>query len=283
MRVLLVPNTDKPEAVAATRRLAAWLEERGDEAVLVRVDAEACGLEECSVSRTEVGTPALAVALGGDGTILKAFHVLGPVDTPLLGVNLGRLGFLSGAEATEAEEAVAAALEGRAEVERRHTLQARLYADGRDAGTHFALNDVVVGRVAPSRVIDLSVHVGGRPMVEYTCDGVVVATPTGSTAYSLSAGGPVVAPEVGGLVVTPIAPHTLTARSVVCGLEEEIELTFENPRRSDACVMVDGERVPCRRRLERVVVSRSDRDVSLVRLDGRSFIDVVRTKFFSEA
>lgn len=283
MRVLLVPNTDKPEAIAATRRLVAFAEDRGDEAILVRVDAEACGLEACAVSRTEVGTPALAVALGGDGTILKAFHLLGAVGTPLLGVNLGRLGFLSGAEASEAEEAVAAALEGRARVERRRTLIATVYADGREAGEHHALNDVVVGRVAPSRVVGISVRVDGREMVEYTCDGVVVATPTGSTAYSLSAGGPILAPEVSGIVVTPIAPHTLTARSVVCGEDATVELTFHNPRRADACVMVDGEQVPCRSRLERVVIGRADRDVSLVRLDHHSFFDVVRGKFFSEA
>jgi len=281
VRILLVPNTDKPAAVEAARSLSSWLKESGHTPVLVSNDAEACGLDECSVSRIEVGEPALAVALGGDGTILKAVHAMGDVDTPLLGINLGALGFLSGAEHADMREAIEGVLKGHARVERRAMLVATIVAGGREVGRHYALNEVYIGRSAPTRVVEIAVTVNRSPFASYTGDGLVVATSTGSTAYALSGGGPIVSPEVEAIIVQPIAAHTLASRGIVLSLEDRVEITCPNLRRAKVCVAVDGEQVPLRSSLDKVTVERGDRDVSLVRADGRGFLDVVQTKFFS--
>lgn len=279
MRVLLVPNTSKAEATDAVRRLAAWLAERGHEVVLAADDAGEVGLPELGVPQNELGGPGLVVALGGDGTIIKAVHILGDVDAPILGVNFGRVGFLSGAEAPNLTEAVEAALDGRASEERRMTLEATVFQGGREAGHYHALNEFFVGRRGASRVTDLTVRVNDRDLVSYTCDGIIVASPTGSTAYALSAGGPIVSPEVRGIVLVPVSPHTLADRAIILGPDDTLEIACPTGRRADVCMTVDGVEVPCRMALERVTVWRSSRDVTLLRLDGRAFLDVAARKF----
>jgi NAD+ kinase len=279
VRVLLVPNTEKEAALAAAAELADWLDQEGHEAVLLEIDAAACGLDACAVGPGEVGRPDLAVALGGDGTIIKAVHILGEVDTPLLGVNLGRLGFLSGAGASDTIAAVSAALGGEARVEKRAMLQLTVECDGRETGPFHALNEVVVGRLVAGRVVELAVRADGHDLTRYTGDGVIVATSTGSTAYALSAGGPIVTPDVACMLIVPVAAHTLARRAMVLSLDSEVELTCPNERRAEACVTIDGERVPCDQPFERVRVWRGDREVSLLKLDGTVFLDVVREKF----
>ncbi|MDZ4655494.1 MAG: NAD(+)/NADH kinase [Coriobacteriia bacterium] len=279
MRVLLVPNPANPRSVDATVRAATWLSAAGYEAVLMTDDAEACGLADHAVSRVDLGVPELVVALGGDGTILKSVHVLGDTAAPILGVNLGRLGFLSGAEADELPEALAAALAGEVKVEMRQTLSATVSVGGRRAGTYHALNEVFVGRTSSGRAVDLQVDVNGATVGRFMADGVIVATPTGSTAYSLSAGGPLVSPDVRGMVVVPVAPHTLNTRAMVVGPSDCVEITCPNPARCDAGVTVDGDQVPCRTVLDGVRVTVGDHDVRLLRLDGRGFFDVLSATF----
>lgn len=279
MRVLLVPNPTNDRSVSATRQLVMLLEARGYEPVLAADDAAACGVPARGVSRSDIGTPELVVALGGDGTILKAVHVLGAADTPILGVNLGRLGFLSGADGADFEEAVLTALAGEARVERRETLEALVDVGGRQAGSYHALNEIFVGRGSGSRVVELEVRVNGVRLWRFACDGVIVATPTGSTAYALSAGGPVVSPEVRGIVLVPVAPHAVAVRPMVLGPSDLVEISCPNPARSEACITVDGDHVPCRRTLDTVSVHIGDHDVRLLKLDGRGFFEVLTDKF----
>lgn len=280
MRVLLVPNTANATAVAATIELAAWLSAGGFQPVLATDDAVGCRLDSFAVPPSEIGEPVLTVALGGDGTILKAVHVLGDVEVPLLGVKFGRLGFLSGATPESMREAVAAALAGDVRVERRATLRAEVTMEGRSVGVYRALNEIVVARGGTSRVIAFDVALDGRRLARLRADGLIVATATGSTAYALSAGGPVVAPGFGGMVVVPVAPHTLAARPLVTDPGDTVEVTFPDPTRAEACVVVDGEATPCRQVVERVVVSRDEHDVALVKLEGRDFYDTVAEEFF---
>lgn len=279
MRVLLVPNPANPFAVACTVDLAAWLSATGFEPVLTSDDAGGCGLEECGVSPREIGEPALVVALGGDGTILKAAHLLGPVEVPILGVNLGRLGFMAGTGTDQVRDAVAAALAGEGRVERRSTLAATVQMGGRVVGRYRALNEVYLGRGASMRVIDTEIMVNGILISRMRCDGVITATATGSTAYALSAGGPIVSPEVACAVVVPVAPHTIAARSLVVGPSDTVEVHLPNPNRREACVAIDGELTPCRLDIESVSVVRGAHDVLLLKLDGRDFYEVVRAEF----
>ena len=281
MRVLLVPNPASERSVAAARVVARWLEERTYEPALVTDDAEACALPTLGVSRSDLGSPELAVALGGDGTILKAVHILSGQDVPILGVNLGRLGFLSGAEEADLEEALASALAGEARIERRQTLQALVDVGGRQAGGYRALNEIFIGR-GSGRVVELDVAVNGVRLWRMVCDGVIVATPTGSTAYAMSAGGPLVSPDVRGMVLVPVAAHTLLARPVVLGPCDRVEISCPNPARADACITVDGDQVPCRQSLDAVSVWIGDNDVSLVKLDGRGFYEVLAEKILGD-
>jgi NAD+ kinase len=279
VRVLLVPNPANDRSVSATQQLVSLLEARGYEPVLAADDAAACGFPARGVSRADIGVPELVVALGGDGTILKAVHVLGETDAPILGVNLGRLGFLSGADGADFEDAVLSALAGEARVERRDTLEALFDVGGRQAGSYRALNEVFIGRGGGSRVVELEVRVNGVRLWRFLCDGVIVATPTGSTAYALSAGGPIVSPEVRGIVLVPVAPHVVSTRPVVLGPSDVVEISCPNPARAEACITIDGDQVPCRRTLDTVSVHIGDHDVRLLKLDGRGFFEVLTDKF----
>lgn len=280
MRVVIVPNIENALAVAAATELATWLSGLGLEAVLVHSDAQATGLDNFGIARSDLGQPAMAVALGGDGTILKAVHLLGDVDVPLLGVKFGRLGFLSGASPDRMREAIEATLAGDVRIERRATLKAEAIMDGRVVGAYRALNEVVVSRGASARVVALDIAIDGRTLMDVRADGVIIATATGSTAYALSAGGPIVAPSFQGMVVVPVAPHRLATRAIVTEPHDTVEITLPDPSRADACVTVDGEAMPCRRSLDKLTVSRGQHDVSLVKLEGRDFYDTVAHEFF---
>ena len=280
MRVLLVPNTLNAAAVQATCELATWLVGEGFEPILSAEDAASIDLADFGVAPTDVGEPVLVVALGGDGTILKAVHLLGEAEVPVLGVKFGRLGFLSGASAGSMRAAVATALSGEASIERRATLRAEVVMEGRVVGEYRALNEVVVSRGGSSRVIALELGIDGYQIARLRADGVIVATATGSTAYALSAGGPIVAPGFGGMVIVPVAAHTLSARPLVTDAHATVELSLPDPSRAEACLIVDGGAMPCRRRIERVTVSRGGHDVLLVKLGGRDFYETVAAEFF---
>lgn len=280
MRVLLVPNVVNQAAVDAAVELATWCSGAGLSPVLSMSDAVECGLDGFGVEPSELGPLSLSVALGGDGTILKAVHLIGEDEVPLLGVKFGRLGFLSGARPERMREAVEAALAGEARIERRATLSARVVMEGREVGVYRALNEVVLARGESGRVVSYEIAVGGHTVARTRADGVIVATATGSTAYALSAGGPVVAPGFGGMVVVPVAPHTLQSRAVLTDPAENVEISLPDPQRSDARVVVDGEPVPSRRAIDRVVVCRGEHDVLLVKLDGRDFYETVAEEFF---
>ncbi len=280
MRVLLVPNILNPEAVKATVELSTWLVGQGFTPVLATEDAAGVGLADHGIAPADVGEPVLVVALGGDGTILKAVHLLGEAEVPVLGVKFGRLGFLSGASAGLMREAVATALAGEASIERRGTLAIEVVMQGRLVGVYRALNEVVVTRGASARVIVVELAVDGHKIARLRADGIIVATATGSTAYSLSAGGPIVAPGFGGMVVVPVAAHTLNARPLVTGPEECVEISLPDPTRADGCIIVDGEVMPCRLGVDRVSVKRGSHDVLLAKLDGRHFYDTVAAEFF---
>lgn len=281
MRILIVPNTDNPSAVTWARSLVDAIRPDGHDVMLAEADAAACGIDSGAVSPSAIGAPDLVVALGGDGTILKAVHLLAGADSPVIGINLGRLGFLSGAGDGDPLAATRAAIAGEGREERRSTLAASLIVGGRRSGTHEALNEVFVGRGVGARAVDIAVDVNGERLARWVCDGLMVATPTGSTAYALSAGGPLLAPDVSGLLIVPVDAHSLQARPVVVGASARISVTFPDPARADACVVIDGDVAPCRRSLEEVQVAVGPTDVRLLRLEGRGFVAAVHDTFLT--
>jgi NAD+ kinase len=219
------------------------------------------------------------MTLGGDGTLLRGARLLAGAETPILGVNLGRVGFLT----TAARDSVAAAVEalaaGRYAIERRQVLRAAIRgADGSERSATHALNDVVVHKGGVARVVRLRVLIGKEEVGPYSADGIVVATPTGSTAYSLSAGGPIVVPGVEALVVTPICAHTLAVRPLVIPATSEVVIEPIAPWADDLLVSFDGQVGTTLVTGDRVEVRRADHRVLLVRLEGDSFFELMREK-----
>ncbi len=224
----------------------------------------------------------LLLTLGGDGTLLRGARMVAGRDVPVLGINLGRLGFLTSVAGEDFEASLARIFDGHYEVDRRFTLEARVvHADGREGESFLALNDFAVHQAGVARVTRLDLFVGRGPDREeigsFSGDGVVLATPTGSTAYSLSAGGPIIVPSVECIVVTPIAPHTLAVRPLVIPAAEQV--TVRGLERSESLVLtVDGQVGRELAAGDEVRVRRSDVQIALVRLPGQSFFATLRRK-----
>jgi NAD+ kinase len=218
----------------------------------------------------------LLVVVGGDGTLLSvARHA--PAGVPVMGINMGQLGFLTDVTEAEALTMVARVLRGDYEVDQRLTLVATLERDGRVQRRFRALNDVVVSHGALARILDLEVSVDGIPFTSYRADGLIVATPTGSTAYSLSVGGPIVEPTVRVLLVSPISPHTLSNRPVVLRPEAIVRVAISR-RPRDVVVTIDGQEGVPMAAADVLVVRRARTLVSLVRSPDRTYYEVLRSK-----
>ena len=280
-RVGIVVRDGSPEVVSALDRLTGWLTKRS---VKLIVEEEHDGPRAPGETRLDTsGTPFdLVIALGGDGTLLRAARAVVGTDTPVLGVNLGRLGFLTSFPDAELESGLADVFEGRGRLDYRFALRGRIERKGEmDDGNFFALNDIVIHTSGAARVASLTLHVGRGASREevgsFAADGVILATPTGSTAYSMSAGGPIVVPDVACIVVTPICPHSLAVRPLVIPAHEVLSVTSLDPGAHHQ-VTVDGQVERGLESSETVVVAREERPVALVRLPGESFFRTMRTK-----
>jgi NAD+ kinase len=218
------------------------------------------------------------LTLGGDGTLLRAARIVGDNPVPILGINLGRLGFLTCAPAAGLEEALRRLAAGRYVVEPRMTLDARVMAvDGTESARFRALNDVVLHKGGFARVVTLRVQANGETVAHYSGDGVVLATPTGSTAYNLSAGGPVVFPTLETILLTPVSAHTLALRALVLPPTAEITLRVEDGP-DELLVTVDGQVGATFARGETLVVRRSAHPVPIIRFPEGSFFATMREK-----
>ena len=270
----LVVKRDRPRAARLAERMIAWLTRRK---IRVLVDADgalggAKGLSKRALARESD----LIVVLGGDGTLLSiARHA--PADLPILGVNLGELGFLTEVVEKEAMPMLARVLAGRYELDQRMRLAATLTRRGRVHSRFRALNDVVITNGARARIVEFSVAVDGLPFTTYRADGLIVATPTGSTAYSLSVGGPIVEPTVQVLLLSPISPHTLSNRPVVLRPEAEVKITV-GPREQDALLTIDGQEVVPLSAGDVIEVRQDREPVTLVLSPDRTYYDVLRSK-----
>jgi NAD+ kinase len=245
----------------------------------VRLDVEGAktlGLSDLAVSDDDLATRAdFVIAFGGDGTILRAARLAARAGVPILGVNVGGFGFLAELSTVDLPTALPDLVAGRYELDERMMLQAE--ADGIDAQSLLALNDVVVTTRGVARVLRLRVLVNREHLASYPADGVIVATPTGSTAYSLSAGGPILHPKVDAVVITPISPHTFNARSVVVDRNDTVDVELTVPSQ-DATVTVDGRVGFPMGETWRVRVRRARQTTRFIRLRSSSFYSILRTK-----
>jgi NAD+ kinase len=275
-KIGLIAHTGKAGVAELTRTLAHQLEEKGLTVLVETNTAELAGIA-AKHSISELGRAVdLLVVLGGDGTILHSLGQLGENIKPVFGINMGALGFLTCANSTAASEAVECIAEGKMVFSERSLLDVAVNSDG-NPSRMIALNDVVLSRGEVSRLVRLKTSVNGEVLTEFNADGLIVATPTGSTAYSLSAGGPILAPESGAFVITPICPHVLTNRSIIVDENAVIEIEVTE-REYPVFLTVDG-REPVRIATGVTVqIRKSERVLPLASLPGVSFFGVVRQK-----
>lgn len=220
----------------------------------------------------------LVVTLGGDGTLLRGARMVAADGVPVLGINLGHLGFLTSAPRDEVEEALAHWLAGDFEIDARMALAVHAEdGDGRAGKTHLALNDAVLHKTGAARVIRLSMRAQRDVVGSYSADGIILATPTGSTAYSLSAGGPIVSPSVDCIIATPICPHTLGVRPLILPADETITVEVLSPT-EELILTIDGQEHERLVPGQKVVARRAPQPVRLVRFAGQTFFQTLRRK-----
>ncbi len=315
MHIIVVRNNSNTKAVDASLFLATYLASQGIEYTLLDSSdlASVSGYEHLDVS--SCGDVNLAVALGGDGTILRTARLVGYSGIPILGINFGNLGFLANSSEEGVVSIVAAALSGDVVAEKRTNLKIDVVCEGEvdpwaddvysgerncqdndslcnefeekkpgrgeTKRNFFAFNEVAVTRGSRSRVIDFSLGISGSPIANMRGDGLVVSTATGSTAYALSAGGPLVAPSFTGLVVVPVSPHTLRSRALLTDASDVVEVGLEGMGKSyGATLVIDGESVEFNRPIARVYVSRGEAPTTLLRHKGESFYEHAAKVFF---
>ncbi len=279
--VLLVAHHDRVEAAALARLAATWLAEHGHSAWMTPEDAEPLELLDL-VSERKPESAGLALSLGGDGTMLRAVKMIGGSGVPIIGVNVGLLGYLTEVEPpalTAALERWAAGSEaGEWRIEERMMLDATLHRYGTDdVQTWTALNEGVVEKQEAGHTVRLLVRIDGAPFTSYAADGLIIATPTGSTAYSLSARGPVVSPKHRALLLTPVSPHMLFDRSLVLDPDEQVEIEVIGHR--SATLSIDGQTAASLDEGDTVVVRASACVARFVRFGERRFHQILKTKF----
>jgi len=277
-RVGIVAKPDAAEAPAALDRLLSWLSSRS---IAVALDKETCaltsGASAAAVRKEDLpGQVDLLVVLGGDGTLLSMARAVGDLGVPILGVNLGGLGFLTATPLDEMMAAVEALVSGQMAIEERMMLAARVRRRGEWLPTHIALNDVVILKSAMSRIINLSVAVEGRHATAYRADGLIISTPTGSTAYSLSAGGPILFPLMDAVVLTPVCSHTLTNRPIVLPGHDRIEVILRSAQQ--VMLTLDGQVGVELEENDTVEIRQAAARIRLARFPHKDFFSVLRTK-----
>lgn len=277
-RIGVVAKPKKPEAEPILRSLVGWLTERGREVVL---DQEAAAIFPGAgpgLPRAQVVAGAdLVVVLGGDGTLLSVARLIGDREVPILGVNLGGLGFLTEITLDELLPTLEAVLRGQFDVSRRLTLTARVLRAGAVIASYEALNDAVITKTALSRIVDLEAHVNGEYVATFRADGLIVSTPTGSTAYCLAAGGPIIYPTLPALVIIPICPHTLTNRPLVVPDSAVVEIV-QGATGEDVHLTVDGQVGVVLRHRDVVAIRRSERTIALIKSPKLNYFELLRAK-----
>lgn len=281
-KFFIIANRQKDKELKTARKVEAYLNSKGKSCILRE---ETSGQKARSNHYTDVEKipkdVECIIVLGGDGTLLQAARDVVNRQIPLLGINLGTLGYLAEIDRSSIEGALNHLILDEYIIEKRMMLNGKVYHKEELIAEDVALNDIVIGREGPLHVTRFHNYVNGEFLNSYTADGIIIATATGSTGYSLSAGGPIVSPETNILIMTPVAPHTLNTRSVIFPAEDEI--TVEIGEGSQGCeakavVSFDGDTNVAMRTADRVVIRRSVQDTQIVKISNISFLEVLRRK-----
>ncbi|MCI9545221.1 MAG: NAD(+)/NADH kinase [Lachnospiraceae bacterium] len=271
-RFYVITNEEKDKDMHVAGQIAAYLKRRGI----------ACGVQKLSQRAMRIPLDIQCIiVLGGDGTLLQVAREVVDTGIPLFGVNMGTLGYLAEVDRRGIFPALDKLLQDEYEVEKRMMLQGTVYHGDQVTGRGIALNDIVIGREGPLRVICLRNYVNGEYLNEYKADGIIVATPTGSTGYSLSAGGPIVAPKARMTVITPLAPHTLNSRSIILPGDDVITVEIGEGRHQapeEAMATFDGDISVSMVTGDRIVIEKAQASVGIIKMSNLSFVEVMRRK-----
>jgi NAD+ kinase len=274
----IISKPSKPELKDILPALVKWLRAHNYEVFAdEQTAAYAPGLELVQREQMASRHPEFVIVLGGDGTLLAGARAVSRAKIPILGVNLGSLGFLTEVALSELYPTLEALHEKRCAVEPRTMLHCQLVREEKCASEYEALNDIVVSKGALARISDFDVHIDRAFISNYKADGLIIATPTGSTAYSLAAGGPILSPDVSAFVITPVSPHALTNRPLVVRDTAEIEVRVKATQ-EESFLTVDGQVGMPVREGDRIVCRKSQHQVQLLRLKNKTFFDVLRVK-----
>jgi NAD+ kinase len=277
----IIVNIDKDAELRYTGILAESVRKAGGRVVLEASLASRLRIgETCPDARAVVDCSDLVICLGGDGTFLKAARLLYGMDLPILGINLGNLGFLAEIDRDDIENAVRHIFKGDYTIEERMMLDAAVHRKGKPVINEVALNDIVISRGAISRILHVKACINDVFVDSYRGDGLIVSSPTGSTAYSLSAGGPIVEPDARLMIITPICPHILYSRSIITNAGSSVRVTVQEDFQHEAMVTVDGQEGYEISGGDWVEVKKSSHSIKLARINSRNFFNILRAKIY---
>lgn len=277
----LIINYRKKQPVLFGKEIIQWFGQRGIPTYVPREDAAILELDPGQTVAALDGTVDCVIVLGGDGTFLRAARLMAPHGVPILGINLGTLGFLTEIEVRETQSALERLCAGQYFLEDRMMLEARVIRDNNLISSYVGLNDVVINKGPLARINSLELYADEEFAAAYKADGVIIASPTGSTAYSLSAGGPIVYPEVDVIIITPICPHTLHARPMVIPSHKTVLVNIVY-QQSGSSLTIDGQHCSELESGDQIVVGKAPYYARLVRLKSHNFFNVLREKLRDE-
>jgi len=276
--VAVVIHRKKMSAKKIAVELVPWLAERDIEVKMVKGDAAVIGRDDLGIKSDALITDVdLLITLGGDGTILRAVRLLGGKDVPILGVNLGKFGFLAEVDVKDLYNVLSQIIEGKYRCDKRMLLKCEVIKDGKSVLERDVLNEVVAGRGAQQRLMRFKVDINGKFFANYSSDSVILATPTGSTAYSLSAGGPLISSATKVMIMTPVCPHSFFNRSIVLSQSDEVCVRCAD-KHDSLTLTFDGITISQRESFDYLKVTTSSREVSLIKFGERDFYTVLKEK-----
>jgi len=276
-RIAVFVNRRRDKELAVTKTVVEYIKKYGMEPVAsfpLAYEMGISGFDEKEIP----GDISVALSLGGDGTLLSTARLLFEHDIPVMGINLGTVGFLAEVEMNDIENAIKSISTGDYKLTKRMVLTSRVERSGGIVFSGMALNDVVVSREGLSRIIRLKVYVDDQYIDSFPGDGVIISTPTGSTAYTLSAGGPIVQPEMQMMIITPICPHILYSRSFITSPEKEVIVRINDDYPDPAIITLDGQMGFEITAGDQIYVKRADKEISFVSINHLNFYDVLRAK-----
>ncbi len=273
----IIAKRNKPEALDLTRAIIAWLEKKGIKALVECEVAESIGYHHGVERKVIPHRVDLLIVLGGDGTLLSVARLEGIESTPVLGINLGGLGFLTETFKEETFQAMERVVAGDFETDRRLMLKATICRREKVIGESTVVNDVVINKGALARIIDLETYVDGGYLATFKADGLILSTPTGSTAYSLAAGGPIVYPSLDSIIMNPICPHTLTNRPLVLPDSSEIRIVLKSAKQ-DVHITLDGQVGMPLKGEDVVEVKKAGGHIHLIGSPSRTYFELLRIK-----